>query len=33
MDQRVTDNNDQSRFEVFDGDELAGLRRVPPLRQ
>jgi predicted GNAT family acetyltransferase len=24
MDQRVTDNNDRSRFEVFDGDELAG---------
>jgi predicted GNAT family acetyltransferase len=24
MDQRVTDNPDQARFEVFDGDELAG---------
>ncbi|MFH9353617.1 GNAT family N-acetyltransferase [Kitasatospora sp. NPDC017646] len=24
MDQRVTDNRDQSRFEVFDGEELAG---------
>jgi predicted GNAT family acetyltransferase len=24
MDQYVTDNSDQSRFEVFDGDELAG---------
>ncbi|MBC3841025.1 N-acetyltransferase [Streptacidiphilus sp. 4-A2] len=24
MDQRVTDNHDRSRFEVFDGEEFAG---------
>jgi hypothetical protein len=24
MDQRVTDNSGRSRFEVFEGDELAG---------
>ncbi|MEY9844224.1 GNAT family N-acetyltransferase [Streptacidiphilus sp. MAP5-3] len=32
MDQRVTDNAEQSRFEVFEGDELAGFAQYHRFR-